>query len=39
MKRCGNSKAKVTVSNFDALKKQYVSDIQVISEFEEILDD
>ena len=39
VKRCGNSKAKVTVSNFDTLKKQYVSDIQVISEFEEIPDE
>jgi len=32
VKRCGNSKAKVTVINFDVLEKQFISDFQVISE-------
>ena len=32
-------KAKVTVANFDVLKKQFISDVQAISEFEEILDE
>ena len=39
VKRRGNSKAKVTVTDFDELKKQFISDIQVISEFEEIPDE
>jgi len=34
--RSGNSKAKVTVTNFDMLKKQFISDVQVITVFEEI---
>jgi len=36
---CGNSKAKVTVTNFDMLKKQFISDVQTITEFEEIPDE
>ena len=39
VKRRGNSKAKITVSDFDVLKKQFISDVQAISEFEEIPDE
>ena len=39
VKRRGNSKAKITVDNFDVLKKHFISDVQAISEFEEIPDE
>ena len=39
VKRRGNSKAKVTVTDFDELKNQFISDVQAISEFEDIPDE
>ena len=39
VKRHGNSKSKVTCTNFEELREQFLFDIKTIIEFEEIPDD
>ena len=39
VKRCGNSKSKVTCTNFKELREQFLFDIKTTIEFEEIPDD
>ena len=39
VKRCGNPKSKVTCTNFEDLREQFLFDIKTIIEFEEVPDD